>query len=122
MMKTIKLRRHKMGLTSRLTQLLHYLAVVMLFFYATAATAKDKVIQVSGTSLVVRTLINYESKVTILNVADKMIYTTIAPGEHSDINPNTLLAAGIHLVKMEQAGKSVTQKIIVNEPNKPFKL
>lgn len=122
-MKTIKLSKLEIWLASRLTKFMHCLAVVILLFCANAATAKNKVIQVSGTSLLVCTFINDESKVTILNLADKTIYTTtVAVGANFVLHPNTLLTARIQLVKMEQAGKSVTQKIIVNEPIKPYKL
>ena len=110
-MKSIKFRQHKIWLTSRLTKLLMCPALLMLFFYATAATANGKVIKASGASRLTGLFINDESNGTILNLADKMIYTTtVASGENSGINPNSALAAGIDLVKMEQAGNTVTKK------------
>lgn len=55
-----------------------------------------------------------ESKLSILNAGGATIYTTkVAAGANADINPNTELAAGVYFVKMEQAGKSVTKKLIV---------
>ena len=58
--------------------------------------------------------IQQESKVSILNFAGETIYsTTIAAGENAAINPNKSLAIGIYFVKMEQAGKTVTKKLII---------
>jgi hypothetical protein len=58
--------------------------------------------------------IQEESKVSILNFAGETVYsTTIAAGENAAINPNKSLAVGIYFVKMEQAGKTVTKKLII---------
>lgn len=55
-----------------------------------------------------------DSKVFILNLAGETLYkTTIPAGEISGINPNIALATGIYLVKMEQAGNSITKKLII---------
>lgn len=55
-----------------------------------------------------------DSNVLILNLAGETLYkTTIPAGEISGINPNITLATGIYLVKMEQAGNSVTKKLII---------
>ena len=55
-----------------------------------------------------------ESKVSILNVGGATIYTTtVAAGENTDFNPNTELATGVYFVKVDQAGNSVTKKLIV---------
>lgn len=58
--------------------------------------------------------IQEESKVSILNFAGETVYSaTIAAGENAAINPNKSLAAGVYFVKMEQAGKTVTKKLII---------
>ncbi len=55
-----------------------------------------------------------DSNVLILNLAGETLYkTTIPAGEISGINPNLALATGIYLVKMEQAGNSITKKLII---------
>ena len=55
-----------------------------------------------------------DSNVLILNLAGETLYkTTIPAGEISSINPNLALATGIYLVKMEQAGNSITKKLII---------
>ncbi len=55
------------------------------------------------------------SKVSILNVAGKTVYTnSFAAGETFDVNPNVALARGVYFVKIEQAEKSTTKKLIIN--------
>lgn len=55
------------------------------------------------------------SKVSILNVAGQTLYnTTIPAGETAVIRPNTTLSAGIYFLKMEQSGKSISKKLIIN--------
>lgn len=55
------------------------------------------------------------SKVSIVNASGATIYTTkVAAGENTNINLNTQLATGVYLVKMEQEGKSITKKLIIN--------
>lgn len=120
-MKLFKLSKLEIWLAFRLTKLLHCLAVAMLFFYATVATAENKLPKVAGTSLLARHFINDGSNVTFLNAADETIYVAITAGEHLDVNSTSALADGIYLVKMETIGKSVTKKIKGNELIKPFK-
>lgn len=58
--------------------------------------------------------IQQESKVSVLNFAGETIYsTTIAAGDNAAINPDKSLALGIYFVKIEQAGKTVTKKLII---------
>lgn len=55
-----------------------------------------------------------EAKVNIINLNGKTIYTAkIAANEDATLSPNSALAPGVYFVKVEQAGKSVTKKLIV---------
>jgi hypothetical protein len=55
------------------------------------------------------------SKVSILNGAGQTLYNnTIPAGETAVIRPNTTLSSGIYFLKMEQSGKSITKKLIIN--------
>lgn len=58
---------------------------------------------------------NDEANVSVLNLAGETVYVSkIAAGADATISPNNTLAVGVYFVKVEQAGNTVTKKLIVN--------
>ena len=56
-----------------------------------------------------------EANVSVLNLAGETVYASkIAAGEDATVSSNSVLAAGVYFVKVEQAGNAVTKKLIVN--------